>query len=118
GIIKPRIIIEEFLSEDGSKSPEDYKLYCFNNIKGEHNVGITAVHKNRNSKEKTKSIYNTNWELESEVVFGDRPDLKNIIPKPAKYDEMVECAIKLSKPFPHARVDFYIVNDTIYVGEI
>ena len=32
--------------------------------------------------------------------------------------EMLEAARILSNPFPLARIDFYIVNDRLYFGEI
>lgn len=38
--------------------------------------------------------------------------------KPECLAELLEYARKLSKPFIHARVDFYIVKDKIYFGEI
>lgn len=118
GLIEPRIIIEEFLSEDGTTLPKDYKLYCFNNIEGKHGVGITAVHKGRDGGNPTKTVYNSKWELKSSVAFGYSPDIENIVAKPSKYEKMVECAVTLSKPFPHARVDFYVIKDRIYIGEI
>ena len=40
------------------------------------------------------------------------------IEKPECLAELLEYARKLSKPFIHARVDFYIVKDKIYFGEI
>ena len=79
GKVKPRIIIEKFLTEDGSEPPEDYKLYCFNNINGRHDVGIIAVHKGRFSGQRTKTIYDSQWKLKSEVIFGDPPDPVNVI---------------------------------------
>lgn len=38
--------------------------------------------------------------------------------KPANYEKMVELAEKLSEPFPFVRVDFYELDNKIYVGEM
>lgn len=38
--------------------------------------------------------------------------------KPNKYNEMLKAAKDLATPFPHARIDFYVVQNTIFFGEI
>ena len=38
--------------------------------------------------------------------------------KPARFNDMIEIAKALSKEIPHVRVDFYMVDDKIYVGEL
>ena len=40
------------------------------------------------------------------------------IPKPEKAFEAMQMAEKLAKDFPFVRVDFYIVNNQIYFGEL
>ena len=37
--------------------------------------------------------------------------------KPINFDQMKEFAKKLSKGFPHVRIDFYEINGEIYFGE-
>lgn len=116
-VIKPRIIIEKFLSNDNDKIPEDYKLFCFNNINGRHDVGITVVDTDRFNGHK-RNIYDADWNFMPNAWISFPHDPENILPKPDQYEQMVEYAKKLSKPFPHARVDFYIVNGKIYFGEL
>ena len=118
GIEKPRIIVEEFLSPDGATLPKDYKLYCFNNIDGDHGVGMTAIYQGRYTDKFNKTIFNSKWEKISDVVFGENINTSNLIVKPTEYDKLVDYALKLAKPFPHARVDFYIINNKIYFSEI
>ena len=43
---------------------------------------------------------------------------ENNLKKPNCLPELLEYARKLSAPFIHARVDFYIVRDNIIFGEI
>ena len=38
--------------------------------------------------------------------------------KPRNFEKMKEIAAKLSKPFPHVRIDFYETGDKLYVGEM
>jgi len=38
--------------------------------------------------------------------------------KPKNYEKMIELAEKLAAPFPFVRVDFYEINEKIYVGEM
>jgi hypothetical protein len=53
-----------------------------------------------------------NWHLEDFVDFPYE------IAKPYKLEVMVECAGKLSRGIPYARIDMYSVNHHIYFGEI
>lgn len=117
GIITPRIIIEEFLSEDEESIPVDYKMFCFNNFKGKHDVAVTAIDTERFTDHKRK-VYDEDWNLLEGAQINFTYDNNNSFDKPKHYDKMVEYAKKLSQPFPHARVDFYVVSDKIYFGEI
>lgn len=42
---------------------------------------------------------------------ADEERLADPVAKPACYEAMVEAARTLSAPFPHARIDFYLVSD-------
>lgn len=42
----------------------------------------------------------------------------NYCEKPARYEQMMQYAERLAKPFPIVRVDFYYVRDKIYLGEL
>ena len=56
-----------------------------------------------------------NWEF-------FRPSPKNAnegkINRPKNFNKMVEIAKSLSKDFPFVRVDFYEIEDKIYLGEM
>ena len=39
-------------------------------------------------------------------------------PKPDQFETMKELAEKLSEGIPHIRVDFYYIQNRIYVGEL
>ena len=91
--------------------PPDYKFYCY---------GGEPVHLNycfdRDSRGHAEvTEFDINWQ--------PRPDLSrghyDAIPeKPLCFDEMVEIAKALSKPFPFVRVDFYVEHDRPIFGEL
>ena len=116
GKVRPRIIIEKFLSEDGDKLPIDYKLYYFNNYNGSGDVGFTGVHTDRFISHKM-TLYDAEWNKMTGVSWG-YPFEENNQAKPRQYDQMVEITKALAKPFLHARIDFYIIQDRLYLGEI
>jgi hypothetical protein len=117
GVIKPRIIIESFLSEDNQNVPEDYKMFCFNNIEGKQDVAFTVVDTDRFTKHKRK-VYDRDWKLVPDVCINFPYDPFKDFNKPKQYEKMIEIAKKLASPFPHARIDFYVVKNKIYFGEI
>ena len=111
--IKPSIIIEEFLCDGINEVPVDYKMFCFNNYPG--SVLCTAVDTDRFIKHR-RDIYDNQWNhLNVKMKF---PQSGKLIPKPKFYNDMCEIASVLSKPFPHARIDFFVVGDRFYIGEI
>lgn len=106
----PRIICEKYL-EDSSGGLMDYKFYCFN---GEPR--FLQVNVGRGTKEATQNYYDLNWKL---LPFGkSQPHNPNLhVEIPSRFDEMIEYARELSKPFPYVRVDLYESEGKIYFGE-
>lgn len=111
GVEKPRIIVEKYL-ESNNNQLDDYKVFCFN---GEPK--FIRVDSGRFTTNHTKDIYNIKWEKIDGVKMGYKNSNK-LIDKPRFLKEMLEYAKILSEDFLHARIDFYIVNDRIYFGEI
>lgn len=108
GVIKPRIIIEEYLDDGTGKVPVDYKIFCFY---GEPK--FIAVHLDRFINNRRK-IYDPEWKpIPVNMRYVDH----NInLEKPKELDQLLEYAKILSKKFIHVRVDLYIVNSKIYFG--
>ena len=112
-LIKPKIIIEEFLENENEKDLVDYKFFCFFG-----DVKYCQVIRNRNSNE-TIDFYDINWKKQN--FTGLNIGIKNsevTLLKPVNFDLMVKLASKLSKDFSFVRVDFYNVNGKIYFGEL
>lgn len=106
--IKPVVFAEKYLDSDLM----DYKLMCFNG-----KVKCLFVCSERNSLDGLKvTFYDTDWNiLDFERHY---PKSKSTIEKPKELREMIYVAEKLSQDIAFLRVDFYIVNDHPYVGEM
>lgn len=104
--------MEDFLNENDKQSLLDYKLMCFNGV-----VKCSFVCSNRFSSEGLHvTFFDRNWSM---MPFKRHyPSLKEKLPKPSTYDEMIRLAEILSKDIPFIRVDFYEVNGKVYFGEL
>lgn len=108
-----KIIAEQYMGENLT----DYKNYCFNG-----KLRYTFVWENQSRKDGRKpeayfcGAYDCHWnKSEIEVEY---PSCDKIIEKPQCYEKMVEVAEELSKSIPFVRVDCYIINNHVYVGEM
>jgi len=111
--IKPRIICEKFIEQDDGKELRDYRFFCFN---GEPKF-ITVDFSITNKEKTRRNVYDLNWNLmDAEISYPK--ELKIKVNKPSKLDEMISLSRKLSSRFPHARVDFYYIDEKIIFGEI
>lgn len=109
GKVFPRIIIEQYLEDGHGTDLYDYKVFCFNG-----KAKLVDVHCGRFGTHK-RNIYDLNWKLQ-DVKF--KYDNFEGVEKPKIFDELIEKAELLASNFHHARVDFFIVNDQLYFGEI
>ena len=108
--VKPRIVAEEFMVDESGTELKDYKFFCFDGI--------------------VKSLFiATDRGIDTRFDFFDEkfnhlpftnghPNADMEIKKPAKYEEMIKIAEKLSEGIPHVRVDLYNINGKIYFGEM
>ncbi len=110
--IRPRIIVEKYLDGDhgAGNSLSDYKIACFN---GKPNFII--VMRDRNTGLRV-NFYDLDWNL---LPWRKKyPNARVTIPRPARLDEMLEIARKLSERLIFARIDLYDVQDKIIFGEV
>lgn len=108
--VKPRIIAEEFLS-DASGDLKDYKMMCFN---GKFECCFFCFDRNEKGKARI-ATFNKKWE---NMQFGRDAVYTDNVLKPSNYEKMIELAEKISKGHPFLRVDFYEVNEKLYLGEL
>lgn len=110
--VKPRIIAEKFLSDEGKEDLADYKVLCFH---GEPK--IIEVHMGRFNGNHTVDNYDTFWN-KTDIEQYDLPKSDDIMPKPAFLEEMLHLSKLLSKNLIHVRVDWYFTNNRLYFGEL
>lgn len=110
--VKPRIIAEEYLSALGEEGLVEYKIFCFNGVakivlacRGQaHGAGRINDFMDRDfNRIPVKSL---------------NPTSKTDPERPEQLDDIIEIAEKLSAGIPQLRVDTYIANGKIYVGEL
>ena len=111
--ISPRIIAEKYMVDQKNAELEDYKVHCFNGI-----PKVILVCENRYSKNGlTEDFYSADWKR-YDVKRPEVPNAKKEKERPEQLEEMLLLAGKLSQGIPFVRIDFYIINNQIYFGEV
>lgn len=113
--IKPRIIAEKYMEDGIHKVPEDYKIYCFNS-----KPKYIVVFHNRfdASKRLEETVYDVNWNFQN-ISLDEHFAISNIIePKPQCLELLLKLATILSTDIAQSRIDFYVIQNNIYFGEI
>ncbi|MBO5621024.1 MAG: glycosyl transferase [Butyrivibrio sp.] len=110
--IPRKIIAEPKLNGDSVKDIKDYKVFTFDGDPRIVQVDYDRFHSH------TRIMYDAkDWKsLGFSTMYPY--DASKIEEKPAKLEEMLELSRILSKGIPHVRVDFYIVGDRVYFGEM
>ncbi len=115
GEIKPRIIVEKLLQDEG-KIPNDYKFNCFNG-----KVEFIYVSVDREGINK-RNIYSRNWQplpFTWSKKYKDHSTLRGPeIDPPFNLSRMIEMTEHVAQQYDYVRVDMYNVNGKIYFGEI
>lgn len=109
--IKPQIIIEQYLSEN-DKLPIEYKIHVFNGkAKSMYVVTSRGIDIRYNN-------YYIDWSPFDGSQFNGWKKTDYPLEKPDHWNDMVEMAEILAKPFPFVRVDLYNINGKIYFSEM
>ena len=111
--IKPTLLIEKLLIENG-KIPRDFKIHCFKDRSGEVDF-IIQVDVGRFEKH-YQQFYNKNWEKQEFSIGCSAGDFS--IEKPQELEQLLLLAEKLSEDFQYVRVDFYLLDNQIFFGEL
>lgn len=107
----PRTIVAEKLILDSSGSiPSDYKFFCFDG-----QVEVIQVDIGRFNDQK-RNLYDRNFNrLQAKLLY---PNFEGSPDKPARLDEAIDVAEKLSAGFNFIRVDLYVLENHVYFGEL
>lgn len=110
--IERKIICEEYLENEKDSDLDDYKIYCFNGVasyvmlcaKDEDNV-------------RRFYFFDRDWKIQKFTSDSiNHPEVK--VEKMPQIEKMFDIATELCKPFKFVRVDFYLVKNKIYFGEL
>jgi len=107
--IKPMIMIEEFLEENG-KPPLDYKFFCFSG-----RVEYLLIVYDRFASHQEKHFTRDFVPLD---LWNGADQYPGPFIRPYNLEEMIKVAETLSAGFDFIRVDLYNVNGKIYFGEL
>lgn len=109
--VKKRILAEQYMVDESGYELKDYKVFCFN---GEPKM--IDVDYNRSTKHQ-RNLYTPQWERIN-ATLGYPSEESREIEKPTVLNKLLDLAKLLSHGIPHVRVDFYIINNKIYFGEL
>lgn len=110
--IKPRIICEKYIETADGLPPKDYKVFCFKGVP--HFLFVAS--ERLNNHDVKFDFYDCDWNLLP--VTQGHPNSQKPMQKPSELSKMLEIASKASKDFPHVRVDFYLENGKLMIGEL
>ena len=110
--VKPRVIVEKYIEDKNDHELRDYKFFCFNG-----KVKIMFVASNRQGDGDTYFDFFDRKYNHLDIING-HPNAPTVPHKPKNYDLMIDLSEKLSKGFPHIRVDFYEKDGKVYFGEL
>ncbi len=108
--IPPKVIAEQYI--ENADGLIDYRFYCFNGKPEQVWVDIFSGTPNH-----LRNIFDMDWNL-LDVRCKWPQAGKKLEKKPHCFDEMKDIAIKLSKDFAFVRVDFFEIDNHVYVGEM
>lgn len=109
--VKPRIIAEQLLIDNENNYLKDYKFLCFN---GEPKIMYI---KHKDSSGYCFDFFDMDFNRLN-ITDAGYPNSDLHIDKPSNWESMISLARKLSKGWPHIRVDFYSVGEQVYFGEL
>ena len=107
--VKPRVYAEKYL-DSGPDSLNDYKVMCFNGV-----PRLIQVHNGR-FHHHTQDFYDTDWNLLP--ITQELPSSETLTPRPACLEEMLRLSQVLAADFVQIRVDWYLLGQRLYFGEL
>lgn len=105
-----KIICEKYMQNGTDKDLTDYKFFCFNGTP-------KILYISRDNAEHPGTDF-FDMEFNPLPIHMKDPPAEKKPERPAKLPEMISMAKILSENIPFVRVDFYVIDSRIYVGEL
>lgn len=109
--VKPRIIIEPLLHNKNGDGLIEFNMFCFNGI-----PKIIMVCYGDKKKNRYNDFYDENFKRIKMGITYKYSDQQ--MQKPSNYYDMIKISKIISKDIPFLRVDFYLVDNEIKLGEL
>lgn len=107
----PRCIIaEEYLEDPQNDDLMDYKWFCFDGVP-------RIMYMSRDHAQNATTDF-FDMDFNRLPIRMQAPNSEIIPKKPRQFEKMKELAEILSEGMPQVRVDFYVINEKIYFGEM
>lgn len=109
--VKPCVLAEVYMNDESHDELLDYKVFTFSGKPRMIQVdfGRFTSHK--------RNLYDNSWNfINASIQYPN--DANTMIEKPKVLDEILGLAQTLSEGLIHVRVDFYLINNKIYFGEM
>lgn len=108
-----RIIAEQYMEDESGYELKDYKFFCFDGVP---KLLFVATDRGLIYEETKFDFYDMQF---NHLPFTNgHPNSNKTIIRPRGFEQMKDIAAKLSKGFPHLRVDLYDINGRVYFGEL
>lgn len=107
--VTPKIVCETFISETDN-TPDDYKVLCFNG-----KAKLIEVHIDRYGHH-TQDFYDLEWNKMTISQGGTTSDFVYEVPR--QFEKMIQLSEQLAANMRHVRIDWFMVQDKLYFGEI
>lgn len=113
--IRPRIIFEHALLTE-RRPPDDFKFNVFNPGPGQAPF-VFIQHMQGRFERLTQDLYLEDWRPAPFQLLHQKTS-GHSAPRPEQLEEMVQIARKLAEPLGYMRVDLYVHQGRVYVGEL
>ena len=106
----PFLIVEKLLLDSDGEPPADYKYFCFHGRAELIQIDLDRFSQHR------QNFYDRDFRrVDIRQIYRSR---EQDPPKHERWEEGIELAEEVSEPFDFLRVDLYLLENRIYVGEL
>lgn len=111
--IKPLIIAEKYMAMSNQETLTDYKFFCFS---GKAKI-VMLTSGEAHTRNRRNDLFDISFNR-LPIQRGNVEGSNVLYNKPEKFDVLVSLAERIAGNIPFIRVDFYLIEDHPYFGEV